>query len=295
MTTIAVALGAAGGFGVWLLWTGWHPAVEPLSVVVARFGRPGLRGDRMSSRDLDAWFGTQVRRIGRVERTLERLRADLAIMERSPDDVAASIGACALLGLFAGPIVLIPRLLVGFPVPVVLAGWVALVAGVAGALYPVLELRGQAARRRRAFQQVLSAYCVSVDMCLQVGSGPEEALIAAADGHGWQFGRLRSVLTKARVRNEEPWVALRRLGEEIEVPDLVELAKTIEQVAVKGAAVGEAVAGIADSIQARIAASIETQATRNTVRMAIPTTMLLFGFMVLMAWPAARAVLGAFG
>lgn len=289
-----IGLGALGGLGAWLIWTGWRPFVEPLAVVVARFGRPGLQRRRVSRRDLDARLGEQVRRIGRVERALEDLRTDLAILERSAEDVAASIGACALLGLVAGLVVLIPRAMIGVPVPVVVAGWVGLGGAAIGAVYPILEVRDQAAKRRKAFQQALAAYCVSVDMSLEVGAGPEQALLAAADGQGWQFSQLRTALTRAQVRNQEPWAALRDLGEEIEVLDLVELAKTIEHVAIKGATVGESVAGIADSIQARIAASIETDATRSTVRMAVPATMLLLGFMVLMAWPAVRAVLGAF-
>jgi Flp pilus assembly protein TadB len=181
---------------------------------------------------------------------------------------------------------------VGLPVPVWVAGWASLGAAAAGAAYPFLELKDKASKRRKAFQQALSAYCVSVDMCLQVGAGPEQALLTAADGSGWQFTRLRATLKQAQVRNEEPWVALRRLGEDIDVPDLIELAKSVEQVAVKGASVGDTVSGIADSIQARIAAGIETEATRQTVRMAIPTTMLLMGFMLLAAYPLARVVFG---
>jgi hypothetical protein len=153
-------------------------------------------------------------------------------------------------------------------------------------------LKDRAGRRRKAFQQALSAYCVSVDMCLQVGAGPEQALVAAANGNGWQFDKLRVVLMQAQVRNDEPWVALRRLGEDIDLPDLVELAKSVEQVALKGASVGDTVAGIADSIQARIASGIESDATRRTVRMAVPTTMLLMGFMLLAIYPLARVVFG---
>lgn len=289
--TIAVALGSVGGFGAWLVWTGWHPELEPLATVLARFGQPARRSERLARQDLDARLGSQVRRIGAVERRLEVLQKDIRILDRRADDVAASVGACALLGLFAGVLVMIPRL-AGLPLPIWVAGWVALGGAVLGAAYPFVDLRDQAAKRRKAFQQALSAYCVSVDMCLQVGSGPEQALLTAADGRGWQFIQLRAVLKQAQVRNEEPWVALRRLGEDIEVLDLIELAKSIEQVAVKGASVGDTVAGIADSIQARIAAGIETDATRRTVRMAIPTTMLLMGFMILAVYPLVQVVIG---
>jgi tight adherence protein C len=287
----AVAFGVVGGLGAWLVWTGWRPSIEPLAQVLARFGRPLPRSDRAGRSDLDARIGATVRRISPIERKLADLQHDLTILDRSADDVAASVGAYALLGLFFGPLLLVPRL-AGLPVPLWAAGWLAIGGAVAGAVFPFYELRDQAAKRRNAFQQALSAYCVSVDMCLQVGAGPEQALVAAADGRGWQFTRLRAVLKQAQVRNEDPWVALLRLGEDVDVPDLVELAKSVEQVALKGASVGDTVAGIADSIQARIASGIETDATRRTVRMAIPTTMLLMGFMLLAVYPLARVVFG---
>lgn len=287
----AAALGVVGGLGAWLVWTGWRPALEPLSQVLARFGRPVPRSERTGRSDLDARVGAKVRRIGLVERKLSGLQHDLTILDRGADDVAAGVGAYALLGLLFGLLLLVPRV-AGLPVPLWATGWVAIGGAVAGAFYPFFELKDQAAKRRKAFQQALSAYCVSVDMCLQVGAGPEQALVAAADGNGWQFTKLRAVLKQAQVRNEEPWVALLRLGEEVGVADLVELAKSVEQVALKGASVGDTVAGIADSIQARIASGIETDATRRTVRMAIPTTMLLMGFMLLAVYPLARVVFG---
>lgn len=287
----AVVLGSVGGTGAWLAWTGWRPAVEPLAVVLARFGRPVRQPGTGGRNDLDARVGARVRRLGVIRQRLDGLQHDLAIVDRTADEVAAGVAAWGLLGLFLGPLLLIPRI-AGLPVPVWLAGWVSIGGAVAGAIYPFVELKDQAARRRKAFQQALSAYCVSVDMCLQVGAGPEQALLTAADGSGWQFTKLRTVLAQARVRNEEPWTALRRLGEEVDVLDLVELAKSVEQVAVKGASVGDTVAGIADSIQARIAGGIETDATRRTVSMAIPTTMLLLGFMLLAIYPLVRVVFG---
>jgi Flp pilus assembly protein TadB len=291
---VVVVLGAAGGAGAWLMWTGWRPPVEPLAVVLGRFGQPAPERSegRGSRRDLEARLARQVRRIGPVERWLRSRQSDLAILDRSADDVAAGIGAFTLAGLLFGVLVLAPRL-AGLSIPVWVAGWIALAGVGVGAAYPLVELRDAGARRREAFQQAVSAYCVSVDLCLQVGAGPEQALLAAADGQGWPFARLRAALAGAQVRNEEPWVALRRLGEEVDLLDLVELARSVEQVAVKGASVGDTVAGIADSIQARIASAVETDATRRTVRMAIPTTMLLLGFMLLAIYPLVTVVFGA--
>lgn len=290
-----VALGAVGGTGAWLVWTGWRPSVEPLATVLARFGQPGSQPVRVTRQNLDRRFGARVRRLGPVDRWLDRRRADLRIVDRTPDDQAALLGAFGLLGLFAGPLVLVPRWIAGVPVPLMAAGWVALLGAVIGVVVAMLELRDQAAKRRKAFLHALSAYCISVDMALSVGAGPEQALTAAAaDGQGWQFAQLRGALAAARARNDQPWDALRQLGEDVDVTDLIELARTIEHVALRGAVVGDTVAEIADSIQERIAADIERDATRTTVRMAIPATMLLMGFMVLMAYPAVASVLDTY-
>lgn len=295
MTTVLFA-GALVGLGLWWAWRGWSPSTEPLATALARFGQPRqqLEHDR-GRRDLDALMARQVRRLGFVERLLERQRADLRIVGRTPDEQATLIGAYALLGLFAGALVPVGRAF-GLPLPLFLSGWVALLGAVLGGLQPVVDLRDRARKRRSAFAHALSAYCVFVDMAMASGFGVEQSLeTAASSGDGWQFAEIRGTLAAGRLRDEAPWEALARFGQEAEITDLVELAGAVSLAGEEGAAVRETVAGKARTIRERITADSEQAAAKVTVRMAVPAAFMLLGFMVLLGYPAGRAVLGGLG
>jgi tight adherence protein C len=290
---LAALVGGMGGLGVWLVWTGWHASVDPLTTALARLGHGPP--EPLTRANLDRRLGATVRSFDVVEDVLRRYRADLRILNRTADDQAAQLGICCLLGLGAGLVVQTPRWVAGIPVPLAVSVAVSLIGAAAGACLPVLAFRDQAAGRRRAFTHALAAYGVSVDMALQAGAGPEQALTtAAADGQGWQFVELRAALSAARARYQAPWEALAQLGDDLATPDLVEMAHAVEHVAIRGATAADTVASIANALQQRMATETERDAAKVTVRMVIPATMLLLGFLVLMGWPAVATVLDSY-
>jgi Flp pilus assembly protein TadB len=293
--TLALAWGALVGLGGWWAWTGWAPSVEPLARSLARFGQAKIQLEKDGRPDLDARFARQIRKISLVERQLERQRMDLRIVDRTPDEQATMIGAYALLGFFVGSLLVALRLL-GMPIPVLVAGWGSVLGALGGAVLPMVDLRDQAVKRRKAFAHALSGYCVFVDMSMASGLGVEQSLeTAAASGDGWQFAELRGALASGRLRDITPWQALAQLGEETGISDLRELAGAVSLAGEEGAAVRETVAGKARTIRERITADAEQAASRVTVRMAMPASLMLLGFMVLLGYPAAKAVFGEFG
>lgn len=292
--TLALAWGALTGLGVWWAWNGWRPAVEPLARSLARFGQTRIRLEKDGRPDLDARFARQVRKISLVERRLEHQRTDLRIVGRSPDEQATMVGAYALLGFFMGSLLMGLRML-GMPIPVFIAGWAAVLGMIGGAVLPMLDLRDQAIKRRKAFAHALSGYCVFVDMSMASGLGVEQSLeTAAASGDGWQFAELRGALASGRLSDLTPWQALAQLGEETGVADLRELAGAVSLAGEEGAAVRETVAAKAKTIRERLTADAEQAAARVTVRMAMPASLMLLGFLVLLGYPAAMAVFGGF-
>lgn len=287
--------GAVAGAGLWLAWTGLRPSVAPLAKSLARFGQPQLEQKKKEGgrTDLDALFAKQIRRIGFIESMLERQRTDLRIVGRAPDDQATMIGSYALLGLLLGPILMLPGFVFGTPLPPVLAGWISIGGAVFGGAQPIIDLRERAQKRRKSFSNALSAYCMFVDMSMASGLGVEQSLeTAASSGEGWQFAEIRGTLASGRLRDITPWVALAQLGEEAGVTDLEELAGAVALAGEEGSAVRETVAGKARSIRERITADAERDAARVTVRMAIPASLMLLGFLVLLGYPAASAIFG---
>lgn len=292
--TMALAWGTLVGVGLWWAWTGWQPSLEPLARSLARFGQTRVRLEKDGRPDLDARFARQVRKINLVERQMERQAADLRVVGRTPDEQATMIGSYALLGFFVGSLLVGLRML-GMPIPLLVAGWASLLGALGGAVLPVIDLRDQAIKRRKAFAHALSAYCVFVDMSMASGLGVEQSLeTAAASGDGWQFAELRGALASGRLSDLTPWQALAQLGEEAGVADLRELAGAVSLAGEEGAAVRETVSGKARTIRERLTADAEQAAARVTVRMAMPASLMLLGFLVLLGYPAAAAVFGGF-
>src|SRR5690606_23463636 len=93
---------------------------------------------------------------------------------------------------------------------------------------PDLTLRSQADERRRDFRHALGSFLDLVVIGLAGGAGVESALADAASiGRGWAFTQLRNALEVTRLTGETPWAALARLGEELGVPELPELAASV--------------------------------------------------------------------
>lgn len=219
--TASVLAGALCGVGLWLAWTGWHPAAEPLAKVLARFGQPAPEVDTVGRDSMDARLGAQLRRIRVVEQSLVTMRTDLRILRRSPDEQAAAMVAYAVLGLLWGPVVAAGAWVVGIRFPVAVPAWLAITGACIGIVVPLRTIRQQAAERRKAFSHALSSYCDVVGMSLASGRGVGQALEAAAStGDGWSFQEIRGALTAGYIRGDTPWQALERLGLDLGTADL---------------------------------------------------------------------------
>jgi Flp pilus assembly protein TadB len=157
---------------------------------------------------------------------------------------------------------------------------------------PDLTLRTEAAERRKAFRHALSSFLDLVVISLAGGAGVESALrYAAAIGEGWAFTQLRSALDVTMLTGETPWSALGRLGQELGVPELAELAASVSLAGTEGARVRESLAAKAKSLRDHELSEAEAEAQSATERMALPVVLLFLGFLILIGFPAVDAVL----
>ena len=131
-----------------------------------------------------------------------------------------------------------------------------------------------------------------VSVSLAGGRGVEGALNEAASaGDGWAFRELRAALADARLLGEAPWAGLARLGADIGVPELAELAASAALAGTEGARVKASVAARAKGLRVRVLADVETAAQSASERMSLPIVLLLLGFVLFLGYPAVTQVL----
>jgi Flp pilus assembly protein TadB len=293
--TVALLAGLLAGLGLWLAWTGLRPAPEPLAVALARVGRPPapprVVSDGLDDRDARIG-GFLLGHLPPLAARLDALRADLRIVGREPEVEAVRVAAYVLLPLLLGPWIAFLVWVFQVPLPSYVAGGVALAASAAGLVLPFVSLRAEAAERRRAFAHALSSWCDVVVMTLASGRGVEQAIeTAGAAGEGWAFAELRGAVRAGYVRGEAPWVALERLGADLGVSDLSELASTVALAGEEGAAVRATVAAKARTMRERMGAESELAAAAVTEKMSLPNVLLVVGFLVFLCYPALVAML----
>ena len=161
-----------------------------------------------------------------------------------------------------------------------------------GFVMVVSGTRSRASERREAFRHALGAFLDVVAVSLASGKGIESALQTAAEiGHGWAFAEMRRALLGARLAGETPWVALGRLGDEIGVMELNELAASTSLAGDEGAKVKQSLVAKAKSVRVRGMAELETAAAAQTEQMVLPMTILMMGFLVFIGYPAVVLVL----
>jgi tight adherence protein C len=293
LTQAAVA-GAILGFGLLVLGLGLWPTRPALATSLAQ-----LRSGRLPSTATPpgSWEAAVGRRVaiglGDVGIQFGSLRRDLRVMERPLDTHLAqkllfAVGSGVLVLLMTAAMRLTGTQL-SFLVPV----WAVVFIGALAWFVPDLVLRAEAERRRRSFRHAVGAFLDLVAISLAGGTGIEGALHGAVTlGQGWGFTRLSDALDHARLAGDTPWAALARVGEDLGVSELRELAASLELAGHEGAKVRQSLAAKAASVRLHQVAEIETEAAQATERMVLPIGLLFAGFLLFIGYPALAVITG---
>ncbi|MGW2817741.1 type II secretion system F family protein [Streptomyces sp. NPDC001415] len=219
------------------------------------------------------------------------IRADLAVLDRGWERFLATKVLLGVAGLVFGPLVFVIVATLGFGSSPIIPVWLALLCGAVFFFLPDLEIRRDAADKRRDLRRVIGAYLDLVAMNLAGGRGLPEALMAAAEvSDGWALRRLRNTLADARITGTSQWLALGRLGEELGVEELKDLSSSLALVADDGAKVRESLASRAETMRHREMAEIEGAAGEKSQSMLVAQLLLCAGFLVFLIFPAAMRV-----
>lgn len=269
--TQAMLYGGIMGFGFWVI---AYP--HQLGVFIGNSGRVSLQGR--------AWLN---------RRTGIRHRADLEIMNRAAASMV--IGKLVSSICCIAFIIVALTLLSEFKIAIPLGGSVIATAlgAVVGFALPDHLLRTSANSRRRNFLHAFSSYLDLTNVLLAGGAGTETSLVAAADaGDGWAFDEIRRALIRARSGRRSPWSELATLGNRFNLPEVIEVAGSVQLAGEHGARIRMSLTAKADSLRYRQMGEIEAQAQASTERMGIPMVVLFISFIALIGYPAVTTVVG---
>ncbi|WP_066933195.1 type II secretion system protein [Microtetraspora fusca] len=231
------------------------------------------------------------------------IRADLALLGKSFEGFLATKVLLAAAGLLVFPLLVGWLALMGWGLSLSIPLWSALAASAVFFLLPDLQMRRDAAVRRRDFRHAVGAFLDLVAMNLAGGRGVPEALMMAVAvgspdgtsgaGANWAMERIREALGNARIVGITPWQALGRLGDEINVDELRDLSAALGLVADDGAKVRSSLSARAATLRRRELAEVEGKAGERSQSMLVAQLLLCAGFVIFLSFPAAMKMLGA--
>jgi tight adherence protein C len=180
----------------------------------------------------------------------------------------------------------------GVHLPTGLLALASLLFGAAGFLLPDASLRQRANERRKSFRYALSAFLDLVSISLAGGGLVQGSLQdAVAVGRGWAFDEFRRPLELTREKGRPPWEDVGRLGQELGVPELEELAGSLTLAGAEGARVRQSLMAKAESLRQRRMSEAEAEANESSERMVLPLVLLGLGFLLFLGYPAVSRVI----
>lgn len=219
----------------------------------------------------------------------------LAITTTSPETLASEVLAGAGAGLMLPPVLWAGAEASGLSTPLLFPVALAVVLTPLGIALPFMMLLAAAKARRRHFRIVIGSYVDLVVLSLAGGVGIEGALLSSAEvSPDWAAKRVSKALLLARDTGESVWGALGRLGQQLAVPELVELAATLQLAGTEGARVRQSLSARAVSLRRHEQADAESAANAMTERLFLPGALLLLGFLLFIGYPAFSRILSGF-
>ena len=299
--SLAALAGALVAFGAWLLVRGVRPPQPTLAEALAALRN--VPAPRRIVAPVEREWGPLAQLGAPIARALGRrsgvwrvgigdtLRGDLLVIGRSVEQHVAERLATALVALVLPALVAAMAAAAGFPLPVALPLAIVVTLAVGAYFVPDSAVHSEAEERRMEFREALSVFVDLTSLGLSAGSGPEEAMAEAARvGRGWAFAQLRRALDVTKYSRETSWQALTRLGQELGIPELEEIASSIGLAEDQGARVRESLAERAESMRRTRLAEAEGRARRASQRMSLPVVVLLIAFIVFLAYPAIERI-----
>ena len=293
---VAAAAGALIGLGVALLLARVLPAHPDLGDALDRLSPPRTRraadSTAASAQDVTGWVGLWAMRVLPARTWGRTPAAELAILRKPVSRFYGEKLTYAAVGLAIAPGLTMLFTLAGaslpFAVPVVAS------VGLCAVMFflPDYNVRDDARKARAEFTRALTAYIDLVALERNNGSGPRQAMeAAAAVGDSWVFTRLSQELARTRWSGLTPWEALRALGDELGVGELDDLADIMRLSGEEGAQVYASLRARSAGMRAATLTHDKAKANEVGERMSIPMSLLGVIFLAILVAPALLRVI----
>ena len=298
--TAAILAGCGVGAGLALLLVALWPAQRSLAGALTALRAPlspTLPAEPAAAAGWQARLGQTVAQLTRpLGIDHQRLRADLALLQRPLHGHLARKTLCAAGAGLTAPL-LAGLLEAGrVHVPWLAQAWLAGGLALLGFALPDRRVRAAARTRRTHLRYTVGALLNLVAINLAGGAEVEEAVTNATRlGDSWGFALLRQHLERARLARQKVWVAWAKLGDDLDVAELRQLAQQVAIAGDEGARMRQALTAMAQALRDRELAETEARAGEASEHMVLPLTFLGGGFLLLLVIPALSKVLGTFG
>lgn len=180
----------------------------------------------------------------------------------------------------------------GLGVPLLIPAGISVLLGLAGWVFPTLAVRRDAAAARERFARSITSY---IDLVVLERLGGAGVASSIADPAGIAkaplFVRIRQSIDRHRLERKAPWVALRSLADDIDLPALRQLADTMELSGTKSAPVAETLKARARDIRNAFLNQDVERAGAASNRQIVTTALLLVWLMAFLGFPVLYRLL----
>lgn len=276
---VAIVIGGTAGFGLYLVIRGASAASPDLASALSQL-HPAPRPPRTSLVSVLA---------RRFRPPVEELR----LIGQSTERFVVEKVVYAFVGLLVPAMCSAMLAIIGVQLNWYVPSVVCLGLAIGFFFLADVNIKQKANAAREDFRRAIAVYLSLVALVRYSGAGAVESLERAAlVGTGWVFERIRSALAEARYANEAPWARLRELSVELGVPDLGEVGEIMSLAGDQGAQVYQTLLSRATSLRVALRTREQQRAALSTTLMYVPTTILLFVFLVLIGYPALGRITG---
>lgn len=181
---------------------------------------------------------------------------------------------------------------IGLGVSLLIPAGISVVLALIGWVFPALAVRRDAAVARERFARSITAYIDLVVLERLAGAGVASAISDPAGiAKSPLFVRIRQSIDRHRLERKAPWVALRILADDIDLPPLRQLADTMELSGTKSAPVAETLKARARDIRNTFLNEDVARSGAASTRQAATTALLLVLLMAFLGYPVLSRLL----
>ncbi len=281
MTVMGVWLGGAGvGFGVWFLLVNVVFKRASLADTVSSIRRP-IGMQNASSRE---------RMLTELERRMSwsKVEQDLALLGLTREQHLTTRVVSVMAGLAFSLFIF---LLVGgsFNASVLMILMIGCAAG--GWFFPMFRLKERSVAARRDWRRALTGMVELIRALVSAGSDIRSAtVLASRSGTSPLLSELRRRVEQAVSRNEPLESVFSALGDEIGVPELVDIAALMEMVNSGGIDPRLTMEAKSSTLRSAELADLRAEVAASTQHMSFPLVMMAFSFVTFLGYPALSVV-----